>query len=239
MATSGTTTFNATRDQLISGALRLCGVLAEGETATTDQIDNGAEALNMLVKRLEADGMPLWAIKQYTVPLTASTNSYNIGVGMTVNTPKPLRVIQAYNRTTSNNTDIPMRIVTRDEYNRLGNKTSAGNPIQLFYEPLNSYGVLHVFPTPDSTAASQNTITIVYQRPFEDFNASTDTPDFPQEWLEPLKYLLATRLAGEYQTPMQVRQQLLSEAVSLKEAALSMGTEEGSFYFQVDSRNYG
>jgi len=238
MSTSGSTDFNVTRDQLIAGALRLCGVLAEGETATLEQTSTGAEALNMLVKRLEADGMPLWAIKQYSVTLTSGVADYNIGVGLTVNTPKPLRVIQAYNRKTSNSTDIPMLITTRDGYNRLGNKTSTGNPIQLFYEPLNSSGVLHVFPTPDATSASSNTVVLVYQRPFEDFDASTDTPDFPQEWLEPLKYLLATRLAGEYQIAMSIRQQLGMEATALKEAALSMGTEEGSFFFGVDARNY-
>mgnify|MGYP003331710735 FL=1 len=238
MATSGSTNFSVTRDQLISGALRLCGVIAEGETATTEQINNGAEALNMLVKRLYADGMPLWAMKQYSVPLTSGTSAYNIGVGLTVDTAKPLRIVQAFNHNTSSNLDIPMRIVTRDEYNRLGDKTTTGTPIQIFYEPLNTYGVLHLFPTPDSTAQTSQQITIVYQRPFEDFDASTDEPDFPQEWFEPLKYLLATRLAGEYQTPLTVRQQLTMEATAIKEAALSMGTEEGSFFFGVDSRGW-
>lgn len=236
MSTSGTTNFNVDRNQIISGALRLCGVLAEGETATTEQINNGAEALNMLVKRLMADGMPLWAMKQYSVTLVAGQKEYTIGVGEAVNTTKPLRVVQAFNHATSGSLDIPMRIVTRDEYNKLGNKTSSGNPIQIFYEPLNETGKLHVFPVPDSTSASQNVVTLVYQRPFEDFDSSTDTPDFPQEWLETIKYLLATRLAGEYQTPLSVRQQLLVEATALKEASLSMGTEEGSFYFGVDVR---
>jgi len=236
MSTSGSTDFNINRDQLIAGALRLCGVLAEGETATTEQISNGSEALNMLVKRLMADGMSLWAMKQYSVTLVNGKKDYTIGVGEEVNTAKPLRVVQAFNRSTSGSLDTPMQIVTRNEYNKLGNKTSSGNPIQIFYEPLNDKGILHVYPVPDSTVASQNTITLVYQRPFEDFDASTDTPDFPQEWLEVIKYLLATRLAGEYQTPLVIRQQLLNEAMALKESVLSMGTEEGSFYFGADVR---
>ena len=99
-------------------------------------------------------------------------------------------------------------------------------------------GELHLFPKPDATSAAQNQVVIVYQRPYEDFDASTDTPDFPQEWLEPIKYLLATRLAGEYQTPLAVRQQLLSEAMALKDTALSMGTEEGSFFFGADVRTW-
>jgi hypothetical protein len=237
MSTSGSTNFSITRDQLIAGALRLCGVLAEGETATATQVTNASEALNMLVKRLEADGMPLWAIKQSTITMSASTNSYNIGIGQTINTDKPLKVIQAFIRDSSNN-DTPMRIVTRQEYNVLGNKASSGRPIQVFYEPLNDYGVLHIFPTPSATDASGNTLYIVYQRPFEDFDASTDNPDFPQEWYEVLKYQLAARMAGEYQLPIQLRQQIAGEAKDLKDAALSFGTEEGSLYFGVDSRGY-
>lgn len=233
-----TTTYSITRDQLIAAALRLCGVIAEGESASAEQINNGAEALNMLVKRLEADGMPLWAMKQSSISLVAGQNTYSIGVGEGVDLAKPLRVVQAFNHNTSNSIDIPMRIVTRDEYNKLGQKESTGNPIQLFYEPLVTTGTLHLFPTPDATSAAQNTVTIVYQRPFSDFNTSVDVPDFPQEWFEAIKYLLATRLAGEYQTPMQVRQQLLSEATALKESVLSMGTEEGSFFFGVDVRTW-
>jgi hypothetical protein len=192
----------------------------------------------MLVKRLEADGMPLWAMKQYAVPMTAATSSYNIGVSQTVNTPKPLKVIQAFIRDTSSNNDTPMRIITRQEYNMLGNKSSSGTPIQIFYEPLSDYGVLHLFPTPSATDVANNTLYLVYQRPFEDFDASTDNPDFPQEWYEVLKYQLAARMAGEYQIDLQIRQVLASEAKDLKDAALSFGTEEGSFYFQADSRGW-
>jgi hypothetical protein len=235
---SGSTNFTITRDELIKGALRLCGVLAQGESPTTDQVSEASEALNMLVKAWEADGMPLWAIKTTNIPLTASTASYRIGVGQTVNTPKPLKVLQVWNRDTTSNVDIPLRILTKQEYNMLGNKTSSGNPVQVYYDPQNTYGDLYVFPVPGTTEATDNQLYIVYQRPFEDFDASTDEPDFPQEWFEALKYGLASRLAGEYQLSLQIRTFLKAEAKEAKDTALSFGTEEGSFYFQVDRRGY-
>lgn len=235
---SGSTNFSITRDQLIEGALRLCGVLAQGESPSTDQVSEAAEALNMLVKAWEADGMPLWAIKTLGIPLTASTASYRIGLTQTVDTPKPLKIIQAWNRDSTSDVDIPLRILTKQEYNQLGNKTTEGNPVQVYYDPQNTYGDLYVFPVPTATEATNNQIYIVYQRPFEDFDASTDEPDFPQEWYEALKYGLASRLAGEYQLSMQVRQFLKGEANEAKELALSFGTEEGSLYFQVDSRRW-
>jgi len=103
MSTSGSTDFSVTRDDIIKRALRLLGVLAQGETPTTDQVTEAASALNGLVKAWQADGMPLWAIKSYNVPLTATVASYRIGVGQTIATPKPLKITQAYNHNTSSN----------------------------------------------------------------------------------------------------------------------------------------
>lgn len=237
MATSGSTDFSVTRDQLIAGALRAAGAIAQGETPTATQISEAAESLNMLVKELQADGMPLWAMKQYSITLTA-TADYTIGVGATVNTPKPLKIVQAFLHNTSSNIDVPMRILTRDEYNRLGNKTSTGEPVQLFYEPLLTTGVIHMFPVPNTTAIANNTVTIVYQRPFEDFDAASDNPDFPQEWYNAIKFGLADLLAPEYGLPLQERQDLASRARKLRETALGFGTEEGSIFFQADKRNW-
>lgn len=236
MTTSNSTNFSVSRDDLIAGALRLCGALALGESPTTDQVSEASTALNILVKAMQADGMPLWAIKEYSITLTSGVNSYTIGTGQTVNTSKPLKITQAFLRDATSNVDIPMRILTRDEYNRLGNKSTTGSPIQIYYDPQIDYGTLKVFPSPDSISASNKTIRIVYQRPFEDFDASIDTPDFPQEWYEAIKYGLATRLAGEYGIPLEDRKQLLQEYILIKNDALSFGTEEGSYFFQPRDR---
>ena len=76
MSTSGSTDFSINRDALISRALRLIGVVAQGETPTTDQVSEAALALNSLVKAWQADGMPLWAIKQRVVPLVSGQSTY-------------------------------------------------------------------------------------------------------------------------------------------------------------------
>jgi len=238
MTTSGSASYNITRDQLITGSLRMIGAVAQGETPTTDQISEAAEALNILVKAWEADGMPQWGITEYAITLVAGTNKYQIGTGKSVNIPKPLKVIQAWNRDNTSSVDIPMRILTKQEYNILGNKTTSGNPIQIHYQPMLDYGDLYVFPTPDTTSASNNKVYIVYQRPFEDFLTSGNNPDFPQEWLEALKYGLAARLAPEYGLPLEQRQFLNREAGEVKAAALSFGTEEGSVFFGVERRGY-
>ena len=238
MTTSGTTSFSVTRDDIIKGALRKIGVVAQGETPTSDQITEASFALNLMVKAWEADGMPLWALRTTPIPLTANVSAYNIGISKTVNTDKPLKVIQAWIRDTTSNVDTPMRILTKQEYSILGNKTTSGKPIQIYYEPLSDYGVLHVFPTPASIDAANNQIYITYQRPFEDFNIATDTPDFPQEWYDAVVYGLAVRLAPEYGLPIDQRRVLAQEAMDIKLIAMSFGTEEGSLYMQAENRGW-
>lgn len=233
-----TTSFNVTRDQLINGALRMLGVVAQGESATATQLSEGAEALNMMVKAWEADGMPLWGLTEYQMTLTASTNTYTVGTGQTVDIAKPLKILQAWQRNTASDVDVPMRILTKQEYNILGNKTSEGVPIQMYYNPQLSTGQIKLFPTPSASAASDYTVFFVYQRPFEDFTTGADTPDFPQEWLEALKYGLAVRLAPEYGVDGESRKFLVQEYASVKATAMSFGTEEGSLYLQVDSRSW-
>ena len=101
MSTSGSSNYSTNATNIINGALRIVGVISQGESPTSAQTSEALEALNLMVKAFEADGMPLWAIKQYSITLTAAAASYRIGTSQTVNTPKPLKVIQAFRHDTS------------------------------------------------------------------------------------------------------------------------------------------
>lgn len=230
MSVSGSTNFSTSRNELITGALRIVGGVAQGEVPTTDQITEAAEALNMLVKAWQVDGMQLWVTKEYTLTLVAGTSSYTP-------TTKMMKIISAYNHNTTNNIDIPMTVITRDEYNRLGNKTSSGNPIQLLHIPNRIDSTVKLFPTPDATSAANNEIVIVYQKPYDDFDTSADEPEFPSEWFDALKFGLAHRLCAEYGMNINDRKQLLQEVILLKTEAISGGTEEGSIFFGVNSKH--
>lgn len=225
MALSNSTNFSTSRDELIKGALRIVGAISQGEVPTTAQIDEASPALNMLVKAWQVDGMQLWVTKEYELTLVNNTTEYTVD--------KFLRVIQAYNHNVVTNVDIPMVLVTREDYNRLGNKTSSGNPIQLLHIPNRVDSTIKVFPSPDTISATNNKIVLVYQKAFDDFDNSADEPEFPSEWFDALKFALAHRLAPEYGMNVNDRKQLLAEAVLLKTEAMSGGTEEGSVYFGV------
>ncbi len=79
MTTSGTITATETRDQFIKDALGVCGILAEGETATGQQISDGARALNNMVKYWKAMGINLWCYQEIAIFPVIGQASYNIG----------------------------------------------------------------------------------------------------------------------------------------------------------------
>lgn len=236
MATSGSTDFSLTRNEIIKTALLNIGIIGEGESPNATQYSDAAVMLNMIVKAWQADGMPAWAMKQTAVTLTA-TNSYNIGVGQTVNVARPLKVLSAFLRDTSATPDVDttVNVLTRDEYNSLSSKSQTGVPTAIFYDPqggATAYGTLYVWPLPDTTAIANNVLYITYQRPFEDFDAATDTPDFPQEWFLPLVWMLQWALAPSAGLPKDERKALLEEALLLKQQALNYGMEEGSVFIE-------
>ncbi len=226
--------FNLNRDEVIAGALRILGVISQGQTPDATQVSDAAEALNVLVKALEAEGLPVWAIKKQAITPVANQSAYVIGDGQAINIAKPLRIYQAYYHRADDGVDVPMMPLTQQQYNALTAKAQTGYSNQYYWEELNTYGNLYLWVTPDSTFAANCTVNIIYQAPFADFDADTDVPDFPQYWLRALKYGLADEMAMEYGYPIKDRQELAMRAEKYKDDALAFTQEEGSFFFAPD-----
>ncbi len=233
-------TYNSTVNQLeiIKTALGYAGVISDDETPTDAQGTKASTILNMMLRAWYADGMPIWNIVENSFPLVAAQEEYVIGSGQAVNLAKPLKLIQAWIRNTTSNVDTPLQIITRQEYNMLGNKTSSGRPSQIHYDPLVTTGKLRVFPSPDSNSATNDQIWIVYQEEFNALTGASSLLDFPLEWEDAVTWGLAERLAYAYGLPVEERRDIKTQAKQAKDMALSFGSEEGSLYFQVDRRGY-
>ena len=233
MTTSGNTLNQLTRNQYIEAALRKLNVIADGQTPSSENYTNATYAFNALIGEFRALGMPLWARQSYSLTPVATTQSYTFGVGQTVNTPYPVRLLQAVRVATSAGTRIPMEIVADYDFNMLpGN--SSGFPIKVTYQPKVNSGVLKLWPTPDTTAASGCTIQLTYIRPTEYMSASTDTVDVPEEWTNPIIFGLASRLAPEWGIPLPDRQMLDRTAEQILQRVLENGQEDASVFFQVE-----
>ena len=238
MPTSSSYNYTANRDQIIASALRKVGAIGQGETPATEAVTEAAETLNDMIKSWEADGMQLWCVKEYSFTPVASTNTYSIGVGQTINQVAPLKLLQAWSRVTSGSKDTPILLITRHEYNMLGTKTSEGNTSQIFYNPpgeisgTENIGELKLYVTPDANYAATATIYFTGVRPLQDFDSSTDVMDFPQYWTQAVKWGLAAELAYEYGVGLAERKQIENKADKENAIALSYGTEEGHLLIQ-------
>lgn len=236
MATSGSTNFSIDRDEIVRLALLNIGAISEGDDPNDDQLTDASQMLNLIVKAESASGMPLWAVKQTSFPLTA-TPTYTIGTGETVSTPRPLKIYTAFSR--KDDIDQPIEVITREEYEELSSKASEGVPIKLYYDPqggATAYGTINLWPSPDDDSVTNRDLYITYQRPFEDFDSSTDEPDFPQEWFLPIVWMLSWALCPMYGITKDERKQFLEEASILKKQVLDFGMEEGSFYVAPETR---
>lgn len=231
MSLSGSTSWSLQAQDIISAALRKLGVLSGGASPETYQVTNGMQALNALIKGFYADGMPVWAIQTYTFTVTQGVSQYLIGPGQTFNTDMPLKVLQSWRNQNTNYSNVPMNVYTNYNYDLLPLTNSSGTPVNIYYQPFESYGAINLWPKPNDSTTQ---ISIRYQVPFEDVLSGTDNLDFPSYWTEALIYGLAQRLAPEYGIPLQDRQLLTQEAEKYHQTALSFGVEEGSFFFQPD-----
>jgi len=229
MSTSGINTYQISRDTIITAALRKLGVIASGQSPATEDITNGSLSLNTLLAELRGIGMPLWARTTFSFNPTLSTNSYTIGNGYTLNTPYPIRILEAFRIDSGGTTKIPIEIKGSVDFNMLP-LTLGGPPLQLMYQPGINVGTLKIWPTPDSSAITSS-ITIIYQRPFEYFNGST-------EWYNGVIYRLAVLLAPEWGIPLPDRQLLKKEADEYLANAMMSEQEDGSFTFSP-RRNRG
>jgi len=231
MATSGITTNQLTRNQFIEAALRTLGVLALDQTPSATEYTNASVKLNALIGEFRAKGLQVWQRTAYTMSLTNGTSTYNIGVGQTINTPYPLHLLQAVRLDSTQGTRITMDVIADYNFNLLP-ANSSGVPIQVTYQPKLNLGVIKVWPTPDSYAATNVSILLTYLRPIEYFNSSTDTADFPEEWVSAIIYGLAVRMAPEYGVPLQDRSLLIKEAEQYLKTAEENSFEDASLFIQ-------
>jgi len=235
MSTSGVTTNQLTQYQFIDAALRTLGVLALDQTPTSTEYTNALVKLNGLVGELRVKGLQIFQRTTYTMTLVDGISSYNIGTGLTLNTPYPLHLLQAIRLDANSSTRVDMDIIANSNFNRLPSNSS-GVPIQITYQPKMNMGVVQLWPTPDNYSATNVTIQLTYLRPLEYFSSSTDTADFPEEWVSAIIYNLAVRLAPEYGIPLQDRSLLIKEAETYLKTAEDNSFEDGSIFFQPEVR---
>ena len=239
MTTSGTTAWNPARDKVIYGALRLCGAYNAANIPRPEQLTDATDALDMMLKSWAMDGF-LWLKKFIYVKMVAAQKSYTIGTaGDTVTVgaaddstaylQRPTRVFFPTRYTIATTAEVPMTQISREEYAVLPNKATAGTPVQVYYSPQVSTGILYVWPVP---SGATDKIILTVDRILEDVGNDESTYDLPPEALEMLKFNLALRLAPEYGLGAVQMAFIEKYAMALKEKVEGFQRDNASTFFQ-------
>ena len=179
------------------------------------------------------NGAPSGTTVTLTAVLTDDATSGDYVYVYTTKAPRPIHLLQAWVHDQTGDTDTPIEVEPKAIYDDMGSKSTEGSPTQITYDPQLTNGVFFFYPR---FSDGREVIGVVYQRPFEDFDASTDTPDCPQNWYDALMMALAVRLAPVYGMPAPDRQILRQEAKDALQMALDSEPEDGSLTIIPDVR---
>ncbi|MEM6682593.1 MAG: hypothetical protein AAF607_10150 [Pseudomonadota bacterium] len=219
MTTSGSIDFDLSAALIVQEALEMCGIGQEGEDITADMEARGLRSLNLILKAWQADPR-LWLKTEGTETMVQGQSAYTL-------TPRPLRILSV--RRQIGDAEVPMSEMSRDDYFSLPNKTSQGLPVQWYYDPQQSTGVLYVWQNPNATAM---TLNYTYVRSIEDIDSNANTADVPAEWLEALTLSLAAKLAMKQVSDLQRRLELKQDAAIAVENVRKLDRDTASVFLQ-------
>lgn len=163
------------------------------------------------------------------IPSAAASN--NTVFTFTTLIERPLRVTSFRRKTFDQDNEIQVESWSRDEYFNQVNKNSQGTVVNAYYSPLLGNGRIYVWQTASSV---NDFVRFSFERNIEDFDLTTDNPDFPIEWAETLIWNLAARLGLDYDAPFQKLQLITTNANAMLENLLGFDEEFESLNLQPD-----
>ncbi len=215
MAVTGTMTV---RD-IVDEALLDLEVGSIGVASGADVADHAVRALNRVMKSWQLDdASPSFLKASQTLTLTTAA-SYSL------NPERPIRILSA--RFKRNGIETPMIRLTRDEYDNLPVKTTAGTPTQYYFDRQREDALFYVWPV--LASASGETVEITYEREFEDVSIN-DTIDLPGEWWDVAVLQVASRLVHAHGSE-SAKQTVPMRAEMALNKALGAAMDGESVYF--------
>ena len=218
---------------------KLNGAAASGATSLTVDSTTSMTASDRLGLEL-SDGTRSW------MTITTVTNSTTLAVPAisgaasdnatvytyTTRPQRPLRIMHARRKDGPSAEDVPVDIEAQELYRDQPLKTTNGTPVFVTYKPTLTSGRLEVWQPPNSIKMF---LGLTMERPFEDFDVGANNPDFPQEWYDPLVYLLADRIESDYRVLDSVRLQMLQKrAEEMWSWVENYDSDLGSIYIQPE-----
>src|SRR5882757_7401705 len=187
----------------ITSALKLAGVLADGEEPSLSDANQGLSVFNDMIDAWNAERQAIFTTRSDDFPLVLGQQSYTLGTGGDFNIPRPARIdamssILLYNP--ANPVEVPISMFTVDDWQtKVPVKVVDGSFPLICYDdgdfPLRT---LNFWPIPTQY---QNSVRI-YSWQALPAQILQSQVTFPPGYAEAIRYNLAVRLGAEFAAPV-------------------------------------
>lgn len=187
----------STARDLIKGALKLIGVVAEGEAPSAGQQTDGLAVFNDMLDAWSIEDLIVYFKTTEDFSLIPGQADYGMGPTGDFNTTRPLGIdgVSIIDGTA----EFQVEKRTLDQWMCIQNKTVQSTlPTKFYFNETFPLATISLWPVPSET----KTIRVYSWKALTGLAAVGDTVSFPPGYAQALKYNLAVLLAPEYGRPI-------------------------------------
>jgi len=186
----------ATAGEQINGALRLLGVLAEGETPSAETSQDALFALNQMIDSWNTESLSIFSTQDQVLTWPAGASSRTLGPTGTLVGNRPVLIEDStYFRDPTTGVSYGLKLINQQQYNGIAVKTVTSTYPQVMFVNMTYPDVeLYVYPVPLRDLEFH---FISVEELTNPANLAT-TLAFPPGYLRAFRYNLACELAPEF-----------------------------------------
>lgn len=229
MATSNSTSFDLSIDDIIQEAYERCGV----RTNSGHDLRSARTSLNLLFAEWGNRGVHLWKVELDEKTLVSGQANYTVDTDVS----DVLEAFVSSSATASNSSttqDISLTKIDRSAYAAIPNKYSTGTPSQ-YYVSRQTTPIIYLYQTPDLNTYTHLKYYVIKR--IEDAGAYTNTADVVYRFLPCMTAGLA------YYLSMKIKPELVQQNKMIYEDEMKRALEEDgqrtSVYISPQSFNLG
>ena len=187
-----------TAGDLIDGSLRLLGVLAEGETPSSETSQDALFAMNQMIQSWNTERLAVFSTQDQVVTWPSGQRSRTFGPTGDIVANRPVAIDDStYFRDPANGISYGLKLINQQQYNGIAVKTVTSTYPQVMWVNMTFPDVeMYVYPVPTKVLEFH---IVSIEELTQPANLATDLA-FPPGYLRCFRYNLACELAPEFGT---------------------------------------
>jgi hypothetical protein len=185
-----------TAGDIIYGSLRLIGVLAEGETPSSETAQDALAAMNQMIDSWNTERLAVFSTIDQVVTWPPGSRSRTFGPTGDIVGTRPVMIDDStYFRDPANGISFGLKLINQQQYNGIAVKTVTSTYPQVLWVNMTYPNIeMYVYPVPTKVLEFH---IVSVQELSQPATLSTDLA-FPPGYLRAFRYNLACELAPEF-----------------------------------------